>query len=169
MQAPTDNALDVAAGAQARFTLLPTTRYVSWVAVATGALLAALAPSLLWRLLCGGVALALLLLTWAVGRRRPVLVLDAVGYRVVVAGRERLRVAWTEVQRVLYDRSEAAVYVDCGDGPRNLLVPPAAGFAFTFSDREGLCARILAQVGDKVQEVDRLDKLPAPAALKAKT
>ena len=167
----TESALD--GGGEARFTLLPTTRYVSWVAVATGALLAVLAPSLGWRVVGGGVALALLLLTWAVGRRRPVLILDGAGYRVEVAGRERLRVAWTEVRRVLCDRSEAALYLDCGDGKRNLLVPPAAGFAFTFSDRQRLSERILAIVGDKVEYVERLDKLPGPAAAsgpaKAKT
>lgn len=164
----TESALDSPGGGEARFTLLPTTRYVSWVAVATGALLAALAPSLGWRVLCGAVALALLLLTWALGRRRPVLIVDAAGYRVEVAGRERLRVAWTEVRRVLCDRSEAALYLDCGDGKRNLLVPPAAGFAFTFSDRERLAQRILLLVGDKVEYVERLDKLPGLAAAPAK-
>lgn len=147
-----------------RFTLLPTTRYVSWVAIATGVLLAALGPSLAWRLLCGGAALAVLLGNWAIGRRRPVLIIDETGYRVEVAGRERFRVLWAEVRRVLHDRSEAAVYVDCGDGRRNLLVPPAAGFAFTFSDRPHLTARILAKLSDKVQEVARLDKLALPAA-----
>jgi hypothetical protein len=149
-------------GESTQYTLLPTTRYVNWVAVAIGGVLAVLAPSVLWRVLCGAVALALLLLTWVVGRRRPVLILDDSGYRVEVGGRERFRVRWDEVQRVLRDRSEAALYLDCGDGKRNLLVPPAAGFAFTFSDRLGLVERILGRVGDKVQDVERLDKLPAP-------
>ena len=150
-------------GEETRYTLLPTTRYVSWVAVATGGLLAVMAPSVLLRGLSGGMAVALMLLTWAVGRRRPVLILDDAGYRVQVGSRERFRVRWDEVHRVLRDRSEGAVYLDCGDGKRNLLVPPAAGFAFTFSDRVGLVERILTRVGDKVQDVERLDKLPAPA------
>ncbi len=152
-----------AAPGEARFTLLPTTRYVGWVAVATGAVLAALGPSLVWQIVSGGAALAVLLATWAVGKRRPILIVDDAGYRVEVAGNERFRVLWSEVRRVLHDRSEAAVYVDCGDGRRNLLVPPAAGFAFTFSDRERLVQGILARLGDKIQEVDRLDKHTLPA------
>lgn len=145
---------------EARFILLPTTRYVGWVAVATGGLLAALGPSLLWQVASGGAALAVLLASWAVSRRRPVLILDEIGYRVEVAGHERFRVQWTEVRRVLHDRSEAALYVDCGDGRRNLLVPPVAGFAFTFTDRARLVERILLRVGDKAEEVERLDKRP---------
>lgn len=154
-----------AATLEGRFALLSTTRYVGWVAVATGGLLAALGPSLLWQVVSGGAALAVLLGTWAVGKRRPILIVDDAGYRVEVAGHERFRVLWSEVRRVLHDRSEAAVYVDCGDGRRNLLVPPAAGFAFTFSDRERLVTGILARLGDRVQEVERLDKqtLPAPS------
>ena len=156
-------------GGEARFMLLSTTRYVIWVAVGLGGLLAVLGPSLWWRGLSGAVALALLLLNWVVGRRRPVLIVDDAGYRVEVAGGERFRVGWDEVHRVLRDREEAALYLDCGDGKRNLLVPPAAGFAFTFSDRDRLVERILARVGDKVQDVERFDKLPlsAPAALPA--
>ena len=148
---------------EGRFTLLPTTRYVGWVAVATGGVLAALGPSLLWQALSGGAALAVLLATWAVGKRRPILIVDDAGYRVEVAGNERFRVLWSEVRRVLHDRSEAAVYVDCGDGRRNLLVPPAAGFAFTFSGRERLVQGILARLADKVEEVERLDKQSLPA------
>ena len=123
-----------------------------------------LAPSPLWRGLSGGVAVGLLILTWVVSRRRPELIVDDTGYRVEVAGRERFRVGWGEVHRVLRDRSEAALYLDCGDGKRNLLVPPAAGFAFTFTDRAALVDRILARVGDKVQDVERFDKLPLAAA-----
>lgn len=149
---------------EARFVLLSTTRYVNWVAVGMGALLAAVAPSLLMRCVSGGVALALLILTWAVGRQRPVLLLSDTGYRVEVAGRERFRVAWNEVHRVLRDRGEAALYLDCGDGKRNLLVPPATGFAFTFTSRALLVERILSHVGDRVQDVDRFDKLPQNTA-----
>jgi predicted membrane metal-binding protein len=145
-----------------RFPLLPTTRYVGWVALCLGALLAALGSGG-WRLLGGGFAVALAVITLLVQARRPVLIVDDAGYRVEVAGRERFRVAWDEVRRVLRDRSESALYVDCGDGRRNLLVPPAGGYAFTFKNRARLVERIVARLPGQVQDVERLEQLGRPA------
>lgn len=146
-----------------RFTLLPTTRYVAWVAILIGAMLAALSP-LAWARLAGaGAALLLLAAQFLLRARRPVLVIDAGGYRVEVAGRARFSVRWEEVQRVLRDDSEQAMYIDCGDRRRNLLLPPRAGFAFTFTQRERLYSLLNALVGGRAQDVPRFDRaLPAP-------
>ncbi len=92
------------------------------------------------------------------------LVLDDDGYAIEAWGRERLRVHWREVERVRHEPKESALYVDCGDKARNLLVPPARGWGFRFADAAGLCARVLASVpAGRVVEVERLDAaLPPP-------
>jgi hypothetical protein len=84
-------------------------------------------------------------------------IIDENGYAVSERGREKLRVAWTEVKQVKADAAEHAVYVDCGDPARNLLVPPRRGFGFTFERTEELYARILDAVPDRVELVPRLD------------
>lgn len=142
--------------------LLPTTRYVAWVAVVVGAAMAALSP-LAWARGAGALAALLLILSQLILRaRRPVLLVDESGYRVEVSGRIRFSVAWTEVRRVLRDPAEEAMYLDCGDRARNLLLPPRAGFAFTFTDRERLYLLLNSRVGRQAQDVPRFDRsLPA--------
>ena len=151
-----------------RFLLLPTGRHLLPVAVGLGALLAIFGAGAL-RLAFLGAAALLLLLHLLLSRRRPVLVLDGEGYRVERGGREVLRVRWTEARRVLLDKEEQALYVDCGDGARSLLVPPRRGWAFTFSDRERLVAAVLAAVPDRIEEVADLSRttLTPPAGEKS--
>lgn len=89
---------------------------------------------------------------------RPVLRLDDEGYAIEQRGRDKLRVRWSEVVRVRVDRSESAVYVDCGDKARNLFVPPRRGYGFRFADAERVCARVLAAVpAERVVDVERFD------------
>ena len=140
-----------------RFALLPTTRYVSWVAVALGALGVLLWQPVWARLGMAAVTLLVLGMTLALRLRRPQLVLTADGYRVEVRGRPRFAVAWSEVRKVLVDRSEGALYVDCGDRARNLLLPPRRGYAFTFSRREDLFQAVLRAVPDRLEEVKTLE------------
>jgi hypothetical protein len=102
---------------------------------------------------------ALGLVLWE-ARRRPSVRIDAAGYAVISGGREKLRVAWTEVIRVRADPAEHALYVDCGDPARNLLVPPERGFGFRFAEAEELYRRVVEAVPDRVEQVARLD---APA------
>ena len=86
------------------------------------------------------------------------LLLDDAGYAIEQDGKEKLRVAWSEVQKVRIDRGESAIYVDCGDKARNLFVPPRRGYGFRFADAEAACARVLAAVpADRVVEVERID------------
>lgn len=90
------------------------------------------------------------------------LVLDEAGYAIEARGRERLRVGWSEVRRVLHDPGEDAVYVDCGDKARNLLIPPARGFGFHVAEAAAATARVLAAVpAERVETVERLEE-PRP-------
>ncbi|MBL9004894.1 MAG: hypothetical protein JNJ46_11655 [Myxococcales bacterium] len=107
-------------------------------------------------------ALLLLALHQWSRRKQPQLVLDDHGYSVEVAGVSRFSVPWSAVTRVLHDPSEQALYLDCGDPGRNLLLPPRAGFAFTFSQRDALYARLLQHIGDRAEIVARLDQPPPP-------
>ena len=146
-----------------RFALLSVNRYLLPIALLCAAGLCALAPQTWLRVSALSAALLLLGLHVLSRRRRPLLVLDESGYAVEVAGVRRFFVPWTAVTRVLHDPSEQALYLDCGDPGRNLLLPPVAGFAFTFEHRDDLYRRLLSQVGDRAQLVDRLDQPPPPA------
>ena len=146
-----------------RFVLLSTTRHLLPGAIFCGALVALLADGRGVRLAFAAGALLLLGIALLLRRRRPTLELDPEGYQVVVAGQRRFRVAWSEVKRVRVDRAEGALYVDCGDPARNLLLPPTRGYPFTFQDREVLFARVLASVpAALLDEVAALEP-PAPA------
>jgi hypothetical protein len=147
-----------------RFPLVFTQRRVLPLAVAVALGGAWLAEATWARILCVGLALAALAAAWLQSRTRPTLVLDEDGYAVEERGREKLRVPWSEVQRVRADPSEHALYVDCGDPARNLLVPPRRGFGFRFARAEAIYAYVLARVPERVEVVARLDaqKLPPP-------
>jgi hypothetical protein len=119
---------------------------------------AAFAPSLALKAVSAAFALAGAGVTWWQRRAQLTLALDGEGYAVLERGREKLRVRWSEVQRVFADASEFACYVDCGDRARNLLVPPARGFGFRFERSDALYARILDAVPtEKIELVPRLD------------
>ena len=147
-----------------RFRLLPTTRFVLPVAVLLGALVAALGTVTWMRVSSAAFAVVLVLLERATARRRPVLVLSADGYRVEAGGKTRFFVPWSSVQRVLCDASEQALYAECGDRAKNLLLPPVNGFAFTFENRAALYQAVRRAVPDRIQEVARLDAAALPGA-----
>jgi hypothetical protein len=138
-----------------------TQRRVLPLAVAVAAAGAWLSTQWLPRALCLAFALAALAAAILQRRGRPSLLLDDDGYAVVEHGREKLRVAWSEVRRVRADAAEQALYVDCGDPARNLLVPPRRGYGFRFQRSDELFRRVLAAVPEKVESVARLD---APSA-----
>jgi hypothetical protein len=141
-----------------------TTRRVLPVAVLVALGGAAVSSSLWGRLACVGFALLAVAAAWWQKRARPQLLVDEAGYAVEEHGREKLRVAWSEVVRVRADVAEHALYVDCGDPTRNLLVPPRRGYGFRFERAEALFARVVAAVGrDKVETVARLDAATPPA------
>jgi hypothetical protein len=146
-------------GAPARHRLIATTAWLLPLAVAVALLGVAATHALAARLVaCWFALLGVAAWLWQ-RRQRPVLLLDDDGWAIEQRGREKLRVHWSEVQKVRLDRGEHALYVDCGEVGRNLLVPPRRGFGFRFADQEALCARVLASVpAGCVQEVERLER-----------
>lgn len=112
-----------------------------------------------------GLALAVVVAALAVWqqRNRPVLVVDDDGYAIEQNRQIRFRVLWSEVKQVRADAREQALYIDCGDPARNLLVPPARGYGFHFAGGKALYARIVSAVGDRVVQVERLDDGKASA------
>jgi hypothetical protein len=144
-----------------RYTLVSTWRFVVPLAVVLG-VLGAVAGGGVLRWVCG-IGAVLIALLWLVGAmRRPELVLEAGGYRVEEGGRERLRVDFTEVRRARAVPAEHAMYVDCGDPRRNLLLPPRRGYGFRFDRQSELYVRLARALGDRVEIVDRLEARPAP-------
>jgi hypothetical protein len=140
-----------------KFALLLNHRRVLPLAVGFAAFGAIFAQELWVRLVCVGFALVGLVAGVLQVRARPAVIVDERGYAVEEHGREKLRVAWSEVLRVRADPGEHALYVDVGDPARNLLVPPRRGYGFHFERADELYARVVAAVGDKVEIVARLD------------
>ena len=141
-----------------RHPLLVGTRWLLPIAIVLAVAAAAAAHGTLTRLIGGFFALLGGFAWLWQERHRPTLVLDDAGYAIEQQGREKLRVAWSEVQKVRIDRKESAVYVDCGDKARNLFVPPRRGYGFRFAGAEAVCARVLAAVpAERVVEVERID------------
>src|SRR5215470_17820761 len=122
--------------APARYPLVATTAWLLPLAVAVAVVGVALAQTPVGRLVAVWFAL-LGAAAWLWQRRqRPVLLLDDDGWAIEQRGREKVRVRWDEVKVVRLERREHALYVDCGDPTRNLLVPPRRGFGFRFEAQE---------------------------------
>ena len=143
-----------------RYELLSSWRAVVPLAIlaGVGATLALVGPA---RWVCGGGAIVLAVL-WFVGRTaRPTLVVDGTGYRVEERGRERLCVSFAEVVGARAVPAEHAMYLDCGDRARNLLLPPRRGFGFRFERQSHLYVRLARALDGKLAIVERLES-PAP-------
>jgi len=144
--------------ASSRHPLIVGTRWLLPIAIVLALAAAAAAHGVRTRVIAGCFALLGVIAWWWQERHRPTLVLDDAGYAIEQQGKEKLRVAWSEVQTVRFDRREDAIYVDCGDKARNLLVPPRRGYGFRFADAAAVCARVVAAVpAERVVEVERID------------
>jgi hypothetical protein len=144
--------------APSRHPLLAGTRFLLPVAIALALAGALVAHGTTARLVAGFFALLGGVAWLWQERHRPTLVLDDDGYAIEQKGREKLRVKWSEVQKVRVDRRAPAVYVDCGDKARNLFVPPKTGYGFSFANGAAACERVVAAVGaERVVEVERID------------
>jgi hypothetical protein len=140
-----------------RYPLIFTQRRVLPLAVLVAGVGAAVAEVLWARLVCAAVAVLALVAAWLQGRSRPALLIDDSGYAVEEHGKEKLRVAWSEVHKVRADAAERALYIDVGDPGRNLLVPPKRGYGFRFDRAEELFQNILTRVPkDKIEAVEKL-------------
>ncbi len=142
-----------------RYRLIFTQRRVLPLAVVV-ALAGSIASDALWaRILCVSVAVLAVVAAWLQSRGAAALVVDDQGYAVEEHGREKLRVAWSEVHKVRVDAAEHALYIDTGDPARNLLVPPERGYGFRFERAEELFRQILTHVPEaKLEAVTRLDQ-----------
>jgi len=140
-----------------RFALLPTTRWLAPLAIALGLIGAAVADSGRARVLFGG-GTAIIATLWLIGvARRPYLSIDSDGYRVVEGTKERLRVRFDEVVRARAVAVEQAMYVDCGDPARNLLLPPRRGYGFRFARQGDLYVILAKALEAKLEMVDSLE------------
>ena len=144
----------------ARHPLLLSLRWLLPAAALLALALGVMARSPLGHIAGMAIAFVIGILAIVQSRLRPVLILDDDGYAIQQGGKILFRVAWSEVKKVRVDAKEQALYIDCGDKARNLLVPPARGYGFRFADAPGIYARVLAAVGDRVVQVERLDANP---------
>jgi hypothetical protein len=83
--------------------------------------------------------------------------------------KERFKLAWSEVARVVASPSTKSCFVDGGEPARSLLVPGVGAPApYDIVGREALFDAIIAHVpADKVQTVETLEKALAEANAKA--
>jgi hypothetical protein len=143
--------------APARHPLLLSLRWLLPAAALLALALGVLARSSLGHIAGFAIGFVIAILAVVQSRLQPVLILDDEGYAIQQGGKILFRVAWSEVKKVRADAKEQALYIDCGDPARNLLVPPARGYGFRFADAPRIYARVLSAVGDRVVQVERLD------------
>jgi len=144
-------------GDERAFRLVHTQRGVLVVAGAFAVIGGTFIPSLVARF--ASLVLGLLVVAAFLFQRQlaPEVRVGRDGYRVLIAGRERFRVAWRDVVRVRAERGEPTLYVETGEAARNLFVPPR-GYGFRFEQPDELCKRVLAAVGEERTEwVERID------------
>jgi len=111
-----------------------------------------------------GVALGAFYLgspTW-----RIAVTVDDDGLTVGSPKRQRFRLAWGDIVRVVASPQTSTCFVDGGAPERNLLVPgDGAPAPYDIADRKALVEAILAHVpADKVTTVESLEQANAPAA-----
>jgi hypothetical protein len=155
-------------GTEQRFALLSTTRWMVPLALVLGLVGAAVARTLNGRLLFGG-GTAIVGALWAMSRvRRPTLAVGETGYRVLERGRERLKVEFSEVKTVRAVPAQEAMYVDCGDPSRNLLLPSRHGYGFRFEKQAELYVLLAKRLDGRIEVVDALVAPDPPKEKKKK-
>jgi hypothetical protein len=93
---------------------------------------------------------------------------DDTGLEVGTPTRQRFRLAWTDIKKVIASPSTNSCFVDGGEPAKSLLVPGVGAPApYDLEDRPALFAAILAHVPpDRVETVELLEligKQPKPA------
>lgn len=97
---------------------------------------------------------------------RIAVTVDDDGLTVGSPKRQRFRLAWGDIVRVVASPTTSTCFVDGGAPERNLLVPgDGAPAPYDIADRKALVKEILAHVpADKVKTVASLEEANAPAA-----
>lgn len=152
----------------ASFAFRPRYRGVAWCSIGVGGSMAGIGALLGFVALpfatgLVGIALGAAYLASPTWRIR--VTVDDAGLAVGSPGRERFKLAWSDVVKVVASRETATCFVDGGAPERSLLVPgDGAPAPYDIADRPALVKLILAHVpAERVQHVATLDQAePAP-------
>jgi hypothetical protein len=145
------------------FAFRPRYRGLAWSSIGVGGSIAAVASVLgfvVLPLATGALGIALGAAYLASPTWRISVTIDDEGLTVASPKRQRFRLAWQDVVRVVASPSTSTCFVDGGKPEHSLLVPgDGAPAPYDIADRKALVEAILAHVpADKVQTVASLDK-----------
>lgn len=145
------------------FAFRPRYRGLAWSSIGVGGSIAAIASVLGFvalPLATGALGIALGAAYLASPTWRISVTIDDVGLTVASPKRQRFRLAWQDVVRVVASPSTSTCFVDGGTPEHSLLVPgDGAPAPYDIADRKALVEAILAHVpAGKVQTVASLDK-----------
>ena len=144
------------------FPLRPRYRGLAWSSIGVGGSIAVVAAILGFAtvpLVSGALGIALGAAYLASPTWRITVTIDDDGLAVGSPKRQRFRLAWHEIVRVVASPPTSTCFVDGGSPERSLLVPGVGAPApYDIAERKALVEAILAHVpADKVQIVDSLD------------
>lgn len=145
------------------FAFRPRYRGLAWSSIGVGGSIAAVAAALGFvalPLATGALGIALGAAYLASPTWRIRVTIDDDGLTVASPKRQRFRLAWHDVVRVVASPSTSTCFVDGGTPEHSLLVPgDGAPAPYDIADRKALVEAILAHVpADKVKTVASLDK-----------
>ncbi len=145
----------------------PRYRGVAWVAIGVGGSLGVVSATvgfLVAPLVTGALGVAagvayLVSPTWKLA-----VTTDDDGFAVGTPSRQRFRLAWSDVVRVVAAPEKATCFVDGGTPDKSLLVPgEGAAAPYDIEDKRGLVDDILAHVAaDKIERVASLADAAKP-------
>ena len=141
----------------------PRYRGIAWCAMGFGGAIAVVASILNFATLpltTGALGVVLGAAYLASPTWRITVTIEDDGLAVGSPKRQRFRLAWHEIVRVVASPSTSSCFVDGGAPERSLLVPgDGASAPYDIADRKALVEAILAHVpADKVQTVATLDQ-----------
>ena len=150
----------------ATFRFRPRYRGVAWTAIGIGGSLATAASIIgfvILPLATGAIGIAIGAAYLASPTWKLAVVVDDAGYAVTSRGREKFRVAWSEVVRVVASPSTQTCFIDAGTPARSLLVPgDGAPAPYAIERRADLFALVVAHVGpDAIETVETLERAAA--------
>jgi len=156
----------------ARHRFKPRYRGIAWASIGVGgsvAAISAVAGFVMLPLITGVAGVAFGVAYFASPTWRLAVTTDDTGIEVGSPTRQRFRLAWGDIKKVIASPSTSSCFVDGGEPAKSLLVPGVgAPASYDLEDRPGLVAAILAHVpADKVETVELLELVgsqPKPAA-----
>ncbi|MEO7735543.1 MAG: hypothetical protein ABIY55_31605 [Kofleriaceae bacterium] len=149
------------------FSFRPRYRFLAWSTVGIGGSMTGVAMALGFAavpLVAGALGVALGAAYLASPTWRITVTIDDDAMTVASPRRQRFRLPWADVVRVVASPTTSTCFVDGGLPERSLLVPgDGAPAPYDITDRKALVEAILAHVpADKVQTVATLESIEAP-------